>query len=166
MAVAELSREGKIREARRLRAQGWSARKIADFLGANESTVRNWYLGGDCAKCGAPTDGSRSAGKSRHCPSCAQKGARIWTAKVVIDRIREWESINGEPPTVYDWNPWLIKSARRREAFEIFRAGDWPNVSTVQELFGSWNAAIIASGLVPRQPGVRGPDRVKRAVAA
>jgi Homing endonuclease associated repeat len=162
MAVAEISRERKIREARRLRGEGWTAREIASFLGANESTVRNWYLGGECPDCGTPVDRSSPDRDGHRCEACGHKKSKVWTAEVIIDRIREWTDLHGQPPCVQDWNPWLITNDRRGEAFEDFRGGNWPHVSTVQEIFSSWNAAVEAAGFTPREPGERGPDRVPR----
>lgn len=70
-----MTREQKIMRARGLRKLGWTARQIADELGANESTVRNWYLGGECKVCGAPVDGSNGQ-KSDHCSDCAPDANR------------------------------------------------------------------------------------------
>lgn len=64
-----MTREQKIRKARELRSKGWTNREIAVAVEANESTVRHWYLGSDCSKCGAPVDGS-SAKKDRVCARC------------------------------------------------------------------------------------------------
>jgi hypothetical protein len=65
-----MTREEKIREARRLRALGWTAPAIGRELGASDSTIRNWYLGGACVDCGAPVDGS-NRDKSLVCSTCA-----------------------------------------------------------------------------------------------
>lgn len=44
-----MTRDEKVLEARRLRNdEGLAAREIAEVLGASESTIRNWYLGGTC----------------------------------------------------------------------------------------------------------------------
>lgn len=64
-----MTRDEKVREARRLRALGWTAPEIGRELGVSDSTVRNWCLGGDCADCGAPLDGSERK-KALRCSSC------------------------------------------------------------------------------------------------
>jgi hypothetical protein len=69
-----VTREEKIREARRLRALGWTAPAIGAELGVSDSTIRNWYLGGDCEDCGAPiTYDTKSYAPFVRCPSCDRK---------------------------------------------------------------------------------------------
>lgn len=64
-----MTREEKIREARRLRAERWTAAAIGRELAVPASTVRNWYLGGDCQECGAPVEGSSSR-RAQFCVPC------------------------------------------------------------------------------------------------
>lgn len=61
---------------------------------------------------------------------------RYWTRTEIIASIRRWAvKHGGRPPTLRDWKP----------------AGeDWPDATTVQHKFGSWNKGIIAAGFVPR----------------
>lgn len=85
-----MTREQKIAKARELRGQGLTAREIAERIGAYESTVRNWYLGGTCA-CGAPIDGSSRVKAPRRCAECertrfAERNRRL---------VEMWEA--GEP---------------------------------------------------------------------
>jgi Homing endonuclease associated repeat/Homeodomain-like domain len=137
--MAELTREEKIREARRLRAEGWAARKIAAFLGINESTVRNWYLGGDCSECGAPIDGgSPGVRRTDKCARCFPAACALWSRERIVERIKEWNRVHGEPPTALDW---------------LLQVEGFPACKTVQEYFGSWNAAITAAGFTPLKPG-------------
>lgn len=66
-----MTRHEKIREARRLRDLGWTAPAIGQELGVNESTVRNWYLGGECEDCGVPiVYDSASYDPPRRCRPC------------------------------------------------------------------------------------------------
>lgn len=81
-----MSRDEKILQARAMKAEGFTAVEIGERLGASDSTVRNWCLGGTC-KCGRPTDGS-NAEKSSTCRTCrasrhADRNAQIvemWNA--------------------------------------------------------------------------------------
>lgn len=77
-----MTREEKINEARRLRSQGLTARQIAEHLGANESTVRNWYLGQTC-RCGAPLDGSKGV-KSTECIACMNEATRGRDQQILV----------------------------------------------------------------------------------
>lgn len=63
-----MTREDTIREARRLR-QTMSATDVGRALGVSPSTVRNWCLGGDCARCGRAVEGS-SGHASLYCAPC------------------------------------------------------------------------------------------------
>lgn len=65
-----MTRAEKIHKVRALRADDWTAKQIGLRVGATESTVRNWYLGGDCSDCGAPLDGSSLVKRSRRCDPC------------------------------------------------------------------------------------------------
>lgn len=51
----------------------------------------------------------------------------------VLERIREWARVHGEPPRQDDWRKGPIKP------------------SLVHKLFGSWNNAIAAAGFTPRR---------------
>lgn len=71
-----MTREEKIEWARELRTEGLTAPEIAERIGAPESTVRNWYLGGTCA-CGGPIDGSsKQAQKAPECANCVRQHRR------------------------------------------------------------------------------------------
>jgi Homing endonuclease associated repeat len=161
-----VTREQKIAKARELRAEGKTAGQIAIVVGAPASTVRNWYLGGNCEACGKPVDGSRAI-KSSHCAECAPRAAALWDCERIVQRIREWHASFGELPTAYDWNPCAANGhcggpvVRQR-----YESGDWPAQSVVSYHFGSWNAAIEAAGFAPKSPGQRGPDRAPRIAKA
>jgi hypothetical protein len=157
-------REEKIAKARELRAKGLKAREIAERLDANESTVRNWYLGGTC-RCGTPLDGSSPGKSTGRCRTCVSADATIWTRETIIEKIREWAAIHGAPPSAYDWCPPNADRAGSPAAEQIratFEAGNWPGTFCVCIRFGTWNAAIKAAGFRPRAVGVRGPGRVRR----
>lgn len=68
-----MTREEKILEARRLRAEGWTAPAIGQHLDVSESTIRNWYLGADCLDCGTPITYDTAHNRPTRCPSCERK---------------------------------------------------------------------------------------------
>jgi hypothetical protein len=153
--MSTLTREEKIREARRLRACSWTAPQIGTFLSVPASTIRNWYLGGDCADCGVPIDGS-DGDKAVRCSPCAAKAGAHWSRDLIVQRVREWNEIHGEPPVTYEWNPAMARWKKLPDAEGISRryeAGDWPPTSVVEYHFGSWNAAIDAAGFPPLSVG-------------
>jgi Homing endonuclease associated repeat len=61
-----------------------------------------------------------------------------WTSETIAYAFELWHRKNLCSPTVDEWR----------------RAGpDHPSVTTVRQVFGSWNAAVEAAGLRPRRPG-------------
>lgn len=162
-----------------LRQRGHTARQIADLLGVSRSYASELYrdptgekakarkrsYGGTCKDCGARTDGSNGRANAptqcwvcerRHRQSDAYRVARQkWTRELILDRIREWASLYGEPPAIVDWNPHRARHRRHDDArarrWETVD-GHWPWFSLVFDRFGSWNAAIRAAGFTPREP--------------
>lgn len=92
-----------------------------------------------CIDCGKKL----SAQPAKRCVSCSATATglarRTWPREVILDRIREWNGLHGEPPTASGW--------------AAHRANDgqpWPSTKNVVTEFGSWNAGITAAGLEPR----------------
>jgi len=81
-----------------------------------------------------------------------------FSQEAIIARIREWVRVHGEPPTIRDWDPSRARRTGQAWRAARFEAGDWPSVGMVKRQFGTFNAAVQAAGLAPRQ----GPRRVKR----
>lgn len=69
-------------------------------------------------------------------------GRDMWTAERVVERITDWHFLHGEPPRVNDW--------RKAD-------GLWPSEATVRKHFGTFNSAVAAAGITPRQKGSRYP---------
>lgn len=170
-----MTRGQKVARAQALRAKGLKLREIAERMGAPISTVDSWVndpdlskhrarrykYGGTCEECGAPTDGSWGPGKaSRHCRNCAPKANRLWTEEAIIAAIQAWaRESGGIPPAATDWNPGRAITLGHPEKAEKFYADDaWPCVNTVVVCFGSWSAAIEASGFSPRASSTYGRD--------
>lgn len=87
------------------------------------------------------------------------KRRQKWTEEEIVEKIREWAKIHGDPPASSDWNPSdcrrsarisLIRSHRWLARAARFDDGEWPWPRTVQLAFGSWNNAIKAAGFDPR----------------
>lgn len=100
----------------------------------------------ECVQCGGRVNGTtpgRSAGKDPVCVACAPGYYKTWTPDAVALAIQEWADNNGGiPPSAND----------------LFRAralGDEtvPAVNTVINVFGSWNAGVIAAGFEPHAIG-------------
>ncbi len=93
-------------------------------------------------------------------PKAGYKKRRAkWTEDEVIEKIQEWNSKFGAPPTSTEWNPSDCRRSARistdRAASWLDRAmtfetGEYPWTGSVQKLFDSWNAAIKAAGFTPR----------------
>jgi DNA repair exonuclease SbcCD ATPase subunit len=83
-----------------------------------------------------------------------------WTRESIIERIRRWAELYGEPPRAADWNPSSAKWSGSEWRVPRYRAGDpetgqpWPSLNAAKKHFdGSLNAAVIAAGFPPNKPG-------------
>src|SRR5688500_238352 len=93
----------------------------------------------------------------------ADSGRRsVLTRDHVIERIRRWNALYGEPPCTADWNPSLARWRAQEWRIARYEEGDpetgasWPSINAAKRLFdGSFDAAIRAAGLVPHRPGPR-----------
>jgi hypothetical protein len=72
------------------------------------------------------------------CPCCGFARG-VWTAPLVVRAILDWNERYGRPPKAQEW----------RGASQPHR----PTLTTVLDLFGTWNRAIAAAGLTPRKVG-------------
>lgn len=170
---------------KRFRDAGFVYREIGDIMGLSRSYVAEIYVdpdgsglkkrhqrqmmldGGECDLCSKPTKGDPRTGRPTRCRSCiiAQGSAnQIWTRERVIDAMQDYAKQYGTQPSARDWNPTQARNDYRDDLAERFyEDGCWPNVSTVQDLFGSWNSAIIEAGFTPLKAGHKHVDKVRRA---
>lgn len=176
--------EGKARpqvvEVVGLLRQGLHGPEIAKRLGLARSTVyqrlsdptdaenraRKAKQDGTCENCGGRT-AYNSGGPSRFCHDCYSKASIFWTQETIIEAIREYHRRYRRQPGAMDWNLNLAHRAaapeRLAEIEKRWDEGLWPTVTTVQERFGSWSAAIYAAGFHPLAPGQRlDPERWAR----
>jgi transposase-like protein len=161
--------------AKELRQQGWSRREIAAKFGCAESTVQNWWAAKSCETCGGPTADPASA----TCRSCRKERERspsyraeltYWTRERIIEAIRRWERLYGEPPSLVDWHPGrarAIGDEERAVRWEQARADgkrSFPHHTTVFSRFGAggWNRAIREAGFEPRVRHGGGGNQLRR----
>lgn len=173
-----MTRAEKVAKAQELRGGGLKLREIAEAMGAPISTVGQWLDDPDgarsrarkrrydltCRICRGRVNGT-SPGKMRDrehpvCATCAPAYYAKWNRETVAAAIQRFAERYGEPPSAWDFNVSLARATGHPEVAERFyRDGDYPHYSSIQYVFGSWNAAIAAAGFEPRGVGKRGPQR-------
>ena len=70
----------------------------------------------------------------------AVRASAVWTEETIVEAIHRWYARYGRLPNATLWRARGIDPPH-------------PPSSTVQNKFGSWNAAIEAAGFTPRSPG-------------
>src|SRR3954467_3875477 len=92
-------------------------------------------------------------------PSANTAGGRRvtrWSRESIIEKIREWNELYGEPPCSADWNPSLARWRAQEWRADRYRDGVWPSTNAAQRPFdGSFDAAVRAAGLEPHRSGPR-----------
>ena len=168
-----MTRDEKIAEARRMRAEGEILRVIGDRFGVSPQTIMRWtdddladrdraaaraqklLYRGTCVDCGASTNGSAGPGKAgKRCSSCsyrAQHEAATWTPVRLVAEAHRWRDLTGAWPISTDWHSTVGGEAVRSEVRTIVLAfreatGPWPVTVTVTWKFGSWAAFMDACG--------------------
>ena len=137
--------------------EGLSVRQIADRLGRSPATIKAYFYDptgekaravkaryrGLCRGCGAPTRPRNGKGDAyAYCKRCHPGAiAREWTRERVREAMRAWRARYGAAPSSYDWSRTHARR-RRGEALKRLQAGEWPALSTVTDLYGSWAAAV------------------------
>ena len=77
----------------------------------------------------------------------------VWTRREILDAIRRWSELYGEPPTMADWDPYRARRIGQAWRVERYDAGEWPSVKSVRSHFGRLSDAVASAGLVPRRQG-------------
>lgn len=157
-----------------LHRRGYYLREIAEDLGLALSTshevlfdplrekarARKHEYDGVCVDCGGRTrgDGSR-AGPPERCAECARRHWHEEARRRYLAALDDWAIRYGSPPTAWCWNLGLAKGRAHPETWQFLEAAhrerDWPTVSGVLHVFGSWNKFIRAGGYEPLPPGYR-----------
>ncbi len=75
-------------------------------------------------------------------------GLRSWTRESVVDAIRHFTRLYGDPPRMRDFSPYHARWHREEWRAARFEAipGRWPNSRMVTQRFGTWRAALEAAG--------------------
>lgn len=183
-----MTRAERLAQITALRRDGLTNRQIAAQLGVTMSAIRNIIndpdgskqkarrarYQGTCIDCGGVTDGSNGRALApERCSPCRhiyeqseehRLSIQQWPADLLLDRIREWANIYGEPPATPDWCPWHARylgdeaRAKRWEDAD----GYWPWFTIVVRRFGSWSAGIAAAGFTPRPSHGGGGNQARR----
>lgn len=142
-----------------MRDSGARLRDIAEAFDVSVSTAGEWVADPtgekrarrkarydrECVVCGGRVDGTspgRMAGPDAVCRGCAPGFYKVWTPDAIVCAIQEWaDEHGGVPPSASDW----LRDAAAR--------GPSPAVTTCQNVFGSWSAAIRAAGFEPHAMG-------------
>lgn len=94
---------------------------------------------------------------------------REWTREEALDAGREWVAEHGEPPTLSELNPALLRThiAKARERVNELEArerrfvvGKMPGAAVIRRLFGGMDDYLAALGFTPR--GAGRPSRQRR----
>jgi hypothetical protein len=88
---------------------------------------------------------------------CVRQRARL-TAPEILDAIRQWTALYGEPPTMADWDPYRARQISQEWRIKRYDSGDWPSLKSVRNHFGRLSDAVAAAGLVPRRQGQQRPQ--------
>lgn len=78
--------------------------------------------------------------------------ARLSAAEI-LDAIRRWDELHGEPPSMADWDPYRARQMGQEWRVIRYHAGDWPSIKSVRNHFGRLSDAVAAAGLIPRHQG-------------
>lgn len=111
---------------------------------------RKRQYAGECVDCGGVTNANGSAGiiAAPRCSPCSHRReheARYWTPERIIAAIRAWKAEHGQRPMSTDWQTTNRDASR------------YPPANTVQRVFGTWSAAIMAAVGEHTSVGVRRP---------
>lgn len=171
-----MTRAERYEQVKALRAEGLLLREIAERMGLAVSTVhdlladptgeaareRKRRYERPCIGCGKTINPNGPRALTQRCQPCQGKHEREMTRRWIIDSMREWDQMYGDPPSAADWNPPLCRTFNMQWKIDRYNEAErpWPAPSTVHVAFGSWNAAMAAAGFQPRKSGQyeRGPD--------
>jgi hypothetical protein len=91
-------------------------------------------------------------------------------AEEILEAIRRWTRLHGDPPTSMDWEPARARRMGHPWRAARFERGDWPSARMVRWRFGTFNDAVRRAGLVPRRaparirPNLTGPEAILDAI--
>jgi hypothetical protein len=95
-------------------------------------------------------------------PLTSNPDRRRYSKQEILDAVHRWVELYGTPPCGADWEPARARRTGNRDRVERFESGEWPTNKQVRLAFGTFNAAIIASGHEPQQAPSRITGRFNR----
>ena len=71
-------------------------------------------------------------------------GRRVtrWTCETIIEKIAEWQALQGEAPCSADWNPSLARWRAQEWRVERYYAGQWPSTNAVNPISVACTQAV------------------------
>lgn len=79
--------------------------------------------------------------------------SHLLTNEQLLDAIREWTQLYGEPPATADWAPARARAHGQSWRLDRYYAGNWPSTNTVIRRFGTFSEAVRLAGFAPRPIG-------------
>lgn len=152
--------------ARALVEQGMDDKAIAQRLGLSRPYVnelrrdpkgvavaeRRHRNAPRCIECGNRTNNTRK--DTLRCGACENIVRRQRARAEHIAAIQRFAERYGRPPTAADFNPPHARAQGQHwRAERFYRDGDYPALSRVQGVFGSWSAGLRAAGFEPYASG-------------
>jgi transposase len=168
-----MTRDEKVAEACRMRAEGVVLGDIAERFGVSKSTVSRWTgdgvaerdraacranklrYRGSCVDCDGETVGDAPGHAPERCVPCHNKHTKARTRAWVLESFQEWVALFGQAPVVAEWEPSMARYLGRQDYLDRHESTGrlWPASTTVADHFGSWNAGVVAAGLTPTPSG-------------
>jgi len=99
-------------------------------------------------------------------------GQRRYSPEELLEAIRRWAELYGEPPTVADWDPTRARREGKDWRAERYATGEWPTARMLRTAFGTMTKAVTAAGLTSRpaprrtRTKLRAPEEVLDAIRA
>jgi hypothetical protein len=123
---------------------------------------------GTCIDCGSPTDGSNGKAMApERCDPCSRRHVHWRAVLRIVGAIQRFHERYGRVPAATDFNPQHARQMGHHWRVERFYAdGDYPFVSDVLGVFGTWNAAVTAAGFKPIGRGYQRNGQPRRARGA
>ena len=163
-ALQRPTRAERVQAIRTLEHRGLGVPAIARELGLSPATVYDYRRDpegtgvrerrearrGRCERCGESTHvhgGDDRPHAPRWCAACAPLARRRWSDYQLLGAIRDWTTLTGAAPTIYDWSPAHAPEGHPGAARYLAEARRWPNAGTVARRFGSMAAAVERAGV-------------------
>lgn len=77
-----------------------------------------------------------------------------WSRERLIDAVRQWVDLVGEPPVPSDWNRHYQRAKGDEEGLRRQESGWWPSTTTVAAAFSSFDDLVRAAGYEPITPAL------------